>query len=189
VATGWLASRSAFAKATVSRAFTCGAKPGNTIADTPRSANIANAIRDFIIWGCFGCRPPRFVWGRCYNNQNEILFISYNLYLKCDLRADAALGPDRRSMRRGRRTGWLPLPRCLGARQAYPIMNVRRRFAQSRGFEQRFPLNAGRGNLCATASLGCQLGKAIAQRDGSLGGVLHRALRIGRERKDSLSHR
>jgi hypothetical protein len=68
-------------------------------------------------------------------------------------------------------------------------MNVRGRFAQSRRFEQRFSLNTGRGNLCATASLGRQLGKAIAQRDISFGGVLHGTLRIGRERKDSLSHR
>ena len=68
-------------------------------------------------------------------------------------------------------------------------MNVRGRFAQSRRFEQRFPLSAGRRNLCATAGLGCQLGKTIAQRDGSFGGVLHKTLRVGRERKDSLSHR
>src|SRR3954471_17541647 len=48
-------TRSPLARAATSPASSLGAKPGNAITEAPRSASIANAERDLIIWGLLTC--------------------------------------------------------------------------------------------------------------------------------------
>jgi hypothetical protein len=50
-------SRSLFPKTATSLAFTSGAKPGNAIIETPRSAKIATAERDLTILGAADLLP------------------------------------------------------------------------------------------------------------------------------------
>jgi hypothetical protein len=76
-----IASRSLFARAATSFALISGAKPGNAIAEAPRSVNIAMEQRDLIIWGLLTCcLDPSTSRDQPNNNLNENKFRRRNLY-------------------------------------------------------------------------------------------------------------